>query len=85
MIPIHRPSTPMLVRNGFVKMDSPMARGFSFITSGLCGSSPSAIAGRLSVRRLMNSRCTGANGTGRLASDAYKTARIAAKFPESRN
>ena len=62
-----------------------MARGFSFITSGLCGSSPSAIAGRLSVRRLMNSRCTGANGTGRLASDAYKTARIAAKFPESKN
>ena len=30
-------------------------------------------------------RCTGANGTGRLASDAYKTARIAAKFPESKN
>ena len=36
--------------------DSSAGRGFSFISSFLCGSSPSAIAGRLSVSKLINSR-----------------------------
>ena len=35
IIPMHRPSTPMLVRNCFVKMDSFTVRGLSFMTSGL--------------------------------------------------
>ena len=44
-----------------------------------------AIAGRLSVKRLINSRCTGAKGTGSPARDAQRTARIAPKFPDRRN
>ena len=48
----------------------------------LCGSIPNAIAGRLSVKRLINSRCTGANGTGNPAIDAQRTAKIAPKFPD---
>ena len=55
------------------------------MTSFVCGSRPSAIAGRLSVSKLINNKCTGANGTGRPAIDAYNTARIAPKLPDNRN
>ncbi len=44
--------------------------GFSFIIFLLCGSSPIAIAGRLSVTRFINRRCTGAKGIGSARSDA---------------
>ena len=43
------------------------------------------MAGRLSVKRLINSRCTGANGTGSPKTDAQRTVRIAPKFPDKRN
>ena len=58
---------------------------YEVIAVFVCGSSPSAIAGRLSVNKLINNRCTGANGTGSPASEAYNTARIPPKLPESRN
>lgn len=48
------------------------------------GSIPRAIAGRLSVRRLINSRCTGAKGTGRASREVYSTHRMPAVLPESR-
>ena len=85
VIPMQRPSVPIFVRKSFVRIDSFIGLGFSSITFFECGSSPRAIAGRLSVRRLINNRCTGANGTGSPAMDAYNTARIAPKLPESRN
>jgi phosphoglucomutase len=78
-------SRPILPRKSFVSIDSSADLGFSFITSLLCGSTPNAIAGRLSVKRLINSRCTGAKGTGSPARDAQRTARIAPKFPDRRN
>ena len=83
--PIERPPIPIRFRKLGVRIDSFIGLGFSFITSIECGSSPNAIAGRLSVSKLMNNRCTGANGTGRPAIEAYNTARIAPKLPERRN
>ena len=62
--PITRPSRPIFSIKSLVSMDSFADLGFSFITSLLWGSTPRAIAGRLSVRRLINSKCTGAKGTG---------------------
>ena len=41
---------------------------------------PMATAGVESVSRLINSRWTGANGTGRAARDVYNTERIPAKL-----
>ena len=58
------PSTAILSKKSFVRIDSFNGLGFSSITALECGSSPSAIAGRLSVSRLIKSKCTGANGTG---------------------
>ena len=84
MIQMLSPPIPICDRNDLVRMDSLAGRGLSFISSLLCGSSPSAMAGKLSVSRLMNSRCTGANGTGSANTEAYNTARIAPKLPESR-
>ena len=75
----------MLARYDFVSMDSSAFLGLSFMTPGLWGSSPSAIAGRLSVSRFINRRCTGAKGTGSPASEAYSTASIDPKFPDSKN
>ena len=66
------PSTAILSKKSFVRIDSFNGLGFSSITALECGSSPSAIAGRLSVSRLINSKCTGANGTGSAAIDAYQ-------------
>ena len=43
-----------------------------------------AIAGRESVSRLINSRCTGANGSGNAFMDVYNTQRIPAIFPDSK-
>ncbi len=70
MVQIDNPSSPILIKKSFVKMDSFIGRGFSFITFFECGSNPRAIAGRLSVKRLINSRCTGAKGTGSAISEA---------------
>ena len=55
MVPMANPSTAILLRNFPVRIDSFAALGLSFITSLSEGSTPSAMAGRLSVRRLMNS------------------------------
>ena len=80
-----RPSRPTLARKGLVRMPSLRGRGFSRITLSVWGSRPRAMAGRESVRRLMNSRWTAAKGTGRASSEAYSTVRMPAKLPESRN
>ena len=56
MVQIDNPSSPILIKKSFVKMDSFIGRGFSLITFFQCGSNPRAIAGRLSVSRLMNNR-----------------------------
>ena len=60
-------------------------RGFCFIKLSSIGSKPMPIAGKLSVNKLMNNSCTGANGTGKPPNDANSTAIIAAVFPESKN
>ena len=67
---ITRPSSPTLVRKGFVRMPSFRGRGASRITASEWGSRPRAMAGRESVSRLMNSRCTAAKGTGSPAMEA---------------
>ena len=54
--PIESPSVTILAKKSLVRMDSSFCLGFSSITSFLCGSSPRAIAGRLSVNRLINNR-----------------------------
>ena len=59
-----RPPITTLVRKVRVRIPSLRGRGFSRITSSVWGSRPRAIAGRLSVSRLINSRCTAAKGTG---------------------
>ena len=64
------PSSPTLRRKGLVRMPSLRGRGLSCITLSLWGSSPRAMAGRESVSRLMNSRCTAAKGTGRAIREA---------------
>lgn len=46
-------STAILSKKSFVRIDSFNGLGFSSITALECGSSPSAIAGRLSVSRLI--------------------------------
>ena len=56
-----------------------------FKRSRSAGSIPMAMAGRESVSRLINSRCTGANGTDSPATDAHNTTRIAPKLPDNRN
>ena len=43
------------------------------------------MAGRESVTRLINRRCTGANGVGSAIRDVYKTLKIPAMLPDSRN
>lgn len=43
------------------------------------------MAGSESVSRLINSRCTGANGIGNARTEAYSTQKIPAIFPDSRN
>ena len=44
MVQIDNPSSPILIKKSFVKMDSFIGRGFSFITFFECGSNPRAIA-----------------------------------------
>ncbi len=76
---------PTLIKNVLVNIDSFIGRGFSFITFLLCGSNPKAIAGRLSVNKLINNKCTGAKGTGNAIIEAYNTAKIPPKFPDNKN
>ena len=76
---------PTLQRKGFVRMPSFRGRGFSDMTSSVWGSKPRAMAGRESVSKLINSRCTAAKGTGSPSREAYSTVRIPAVLPESRN
>ena len=61
------------------------SRGGWSSRSSPAGSMPMAMAGRLSVSRLMNSRCTAWKGTGSPASEAHSTHRMPAVLPESRN
>ncbi|MCY1455028.1 hypothetical protein D9M71_721330 [compost metagenome] len=62
-----------------------MFLGLSFIVFLLFGSKPMAIAGRLSVNKLMNRRWTGAKGTGKPRTVAYNTTKIAPAFPDNKN
>src|SRR5690606_8646276 len=79
------PSNPTWDTNFLFNRDSFIFRGFSFISFLLCGSKPIAIAGRLSVNKLINNRCIGRNGAGNAKSVAYKTTYIAPAFPDNRN
>ena len=67
------------------KIPSDACLGFSSNKLASCGSTPMAIAGRESVSRLINSKCTGANGTGSPKRDVYNTDKIPAMLPESKN
>ena len=73
-----------LEENLFVSIASLGSLGFSSKISSFLGSTPTAIDGKLSVNRFINNNCTGENITGKLASEEYKTASIAAVFPESK-
>jgi len=59
--------------------------GGSFNRPSSGGSMPIAMAGRESVIRLMNSRWTGAKGSGSASRDVYSTHKIPAMLPDSRN
>ena len=70
---------PMVMSNPSINTSTPkdlfnigefISLGFSFIIFLLWGSSPIAIAGRLSVTKLIKRRCTGAKGIGSAASEA---------------
>ena len=61
---ISAPCTPMSVRKSLVRIPSLGSLGGCSKSPGSAGSMPMAMAGRESVSRLMNSRCTGAKGTG---------------------
>ena len=61
------------------------SRGFWLSRSLRGGSMPMAIAGSESVNRLINSRCTGWNGTGSANKEVYNTLRIPDILPDSRN
>ena len=68
----------------------PLTGGFGslggwFKRSRSAGSIPMAMAGRESVSRLINSRCTGAKGNGSALIDVYSTQRIPAIFPDNKN
>ena len=82
MIP---PWVRIVVMKSFVRMPVFGFLGASDNKSFSAGSMPIAMAGSESVSRLINSRCTGANGTGRAARDVYNTERIPAMLPDSRN
>ena len=65
-----RPWPPMRARRGRLRMGSLGSRGFWSSRPFRAGSMPMAMAGRESVSRLMNSRCTGWKGTGRASREA---------------
>src|SRR3954464_7319979 len=56
--------------------------GLSFIIFLLWGSRPIAIAGKLSVSKLMNSRWAGAKGIVDSSNEAYKTGKLCVIFPD---
>ena len=68
-----------------VMIDSFGFLGFWLSRSSRAGSMPMAMAGSESVSRLINSRCTGWNGTARPNSEVYRTLRMADMLPDSRN
>ena len=67
-----------------LRMGSLGLRGFWSSRPLRAGSTPTAMAGRESVSRLMNSRWTGAKGMGRPSTEARNTHRIPAILPDSR-
>lgn len=64
---MRRPSESIFAIKSDVRIPFLGSLGFSDSSDGSAGSIPIASAGRESVSRLMNNRCTGANGTGRAA------------------
>ena len=82
---IRVPCTRRRHRKEGVRIPSCGFRGGRSRSSSSCGSIPIAMAGSESVSRLINSRCTGANGIGNARTDAYSTQKIPAIFPDSRN
>ena len=82
---ISRPCVIIVIIKPLVRIPSRGFLGFSFRRSSSAGSMPIARAGRESVSRLMNSRCTGVKGTGSPIRDVYNTAKIPAVLPDSRN
>jgi len=68
-----------------VRMPSFGFLGGSFNRPSSGGSIPMAMAGRESVIRLINSRCTGLKGRGRDRRDVYNTQKMPAMLPDKRN
>ena len=64
-IAINKPSSTTCVVNFLFNNGVRISLGLSFIVFLLCGSKPIAIAGKLSVSKFINNRCTGAKGTGK--------------------
>ena len=87
MVPaaISKPCANRRMKKGSVRIRSCGFLGGCSSKPSSCGSMPIAMAGRESVRRLINSRWTGAKGIGKSRTDVYSTHRIPAIFPESRN
>ena len=78
------PSTAILSKKSFVRIDSFNGLGFSSITA-LELWLKSQCDRRKTVRQQIDkSKCTGANGTGSAKIDATSTARIAPKFPDNK-
>ena len=71
---INTPWAAIWIMKSFVISPSFGSLGFSFKRPSSAGSMPMARAGRESVRRLINSNCTGAKGTGKAIREVYNTA-----------
>ena len=82
---ISAPSPRTFIIKSFVRIPVFGSLGFSCKSRLSAGSMPMASAGRESVRRLMNNRCTGAKGRGFPASEVISTVMMAAILPERRN
>ena len=83
--PIRKPWNKIFPANGKERIPSFGSLGGWFKRSRSAGSIPMAMAGRESVSRLINSRCTGAKGNGSALIDVYSTQRIPAIFPDNKN
>ena len=82
--PISIPRNKITVSSPPEKIESPLRRGFSVITSLSGGSSPSAMAGRPSVTRLISRIWMGSSGTGIPISMARNMVTTSPMLQESR-
>ena len=79
------PWYPVSIKKSFVKIDSLLLRGFSFNKSFEYFSILIAKAGKLSVSKLINNKCTAVNGTGNPKIEVNNTTKIPAVLPDNKN